>query len=71
MTNPRLLSPQLLPGEADFVRRAVAGEAAAFEMLMRRHNQLVFRTARRIGFVTKTDRPEPDHQSSAMDHGVG
>ncbi len=34
--------------EADVIARATAGEAAAFEVLMRRHNQLLFRTARAI-----------------------
>ncbi|HNU09803.1 MAG TPA: RNA polymerase sigma factor [Rubrivivax sp.] len=34
--------------EAGLVARAVAGEAAAFEQLMRRHNRLLFRTARSI-----------------------
>lgn len=38
------------PGAADheLVSRAAAGDAAAFETLMRRHNQLLFRTARSI-----------------------
>ena len=30
--------------EADLIARAVAGEGAAFEALMRQHNQLLFRT---------------------------
>lgn len=34
--------------EADLVARAAAGDAVAFERLMRRHNQLLFRTARSI-----------------------
>ncbi len=34
--------------EADLIAGAVAGDAAAFEVLMRRHNQLLFRTARSI-----------------------
>ena len=34
--------------EADLVAAAARGEGAAFEALMRRHNQLVFRTARSI-----------------------
>ncbi len=34
--------------EADLVALAAAGNAAAFELLMRRHNQLLFRTARSI-----------------------
>lgn len=43
--------PLLLYGpeiEASLIARAAAGEAAAFEVLMRRHNQLLFRTARSI-----------------------
>ena len=32
--------------EAALIARAVDGDAAAFEVLMRRHNQLLFRTAR-------------------------
>lgn len=34
--------------EADLIARAVAGDSAAFEVLMRRYNQLLFRTARSI-----------------------
>ncbi|MCC6317748.1 MAG: RNA polymerase sigma factor [Gemmatimonadaceae bacterium] len=34
--------------EAALVARAVNGEGAAFEVIMRRHNQLLFRTARSI-----------------------
>ena len=34
--------------EADLVARAAAGDGAAFETLMRRHNQLLFRIARSI-----------------------
>lgn len=34
--------------EADLIARAAAGDGAAFEVLMRRHNQLLFRTARSI-----------------------
>ncbi len=34
--------------EADLIARAVAGEGAAFEALMRQHNQLLFRTARSV-----------------------
>jgi len=34
--------------EEELVARAAAGEAAAFEQLMRRHNQRLFRTARSI-----------------------
>jgi RNA polymerase sigma factor (sigma-70 family) len=34
--------------EAELVSRAASGDGAAFEVLMRRHNQLLFRTARSI-----------------------
>ncbi len=34
--------------EADLVARAIRGEGAAFAVLMRQHNQLLFRTARSI-----------------------
>src|SRR5690606_9737198 len=34
--------------EADLVARAAAGDEAAFETIMRSHNQLLFRTARSI-----------------------
>jgi RNA polymerase sigma-70 factor (ECF subfamily) len=34
--------------EADLVARAADGEGAAFEVIMRQHNQLLFRTARSI-----------------------
>ncbi len=34
--------------EAELVARAAAGDEAAFETIMRRHNQLLFRTARSI-----------------------
>ncbi len=36
------------PPEAELVARAAAGDGSAFEGLMRRHNQLLFRTARSI-----------------------
>lgn len=48
-------TPQLTPApvsantpEAELVSRAAAGDGAAFEVLMRRHNPLLFRTARSI-----------------------
>ena len=34
--------------DADLARRAAAGETSAFEAIMRRHNRLLFRTARSI-----------------------
>ena len=46
-------SPQAAPltgttPEAELIARAAAGEAQAFEGIMRRHNRLLFRTARSI-----------------------
>jgi RNA polymerase sigma-70 factor (ECF subfamily) len=46
MTSPAALAPET--PEAELVARAAAGDGAAFEILMRRHNQLLFRTARSI-----------------------
>lgn len=46
MTSPAALSPDASDG--DLVARAAAGDGAAFEVLMRRHNQRLFRTARGI-----------------------
>lgn len=43
---PSPISPSTPEGE--FVVRASAGEGAAFEVLVRRHNRLLFRTARSI-----------------------
>lgn len=34
--------------DAELARRVAGGEAAAFEQLMRRHNRMLFRTARAI-----------------------
>jgi RNA polymerase sigma-70 factor (ECF subfamily) len=36
------------PTDADLVARAAGGDAAAFELIMRRHNRLLFRAARGI-----------------------
>lgn len=36
------------PGDPDLVRRAAAGEVAAFESIIRRHNRVMFRAARSI-----------------------
>jgi RNA polymerase sigma factor (sigma-70 family) len=36
------------PDDVELVRRAGAGDASAFEAIMRRHNRLLFRTARGI-----------------------
>ncbi|MDE2598056.1 MAG: RNA polymerase sigma factor [Rhodocyclaceae bacterium] len=43
---PAPLSPQT--PEAELVARAASGETPAFEAIMRRHNRLLFRTARSI-----------------------
>ena len=53
-TNPEKSEEQRLPAvidtreDAELVSRAVAGDASAFEAIMRRHNRLLFRTARGI-----------------------
>ena len=47
-TNIRSVPPAGHAQEYDLIARAAQGEAAAFEVLMRRHNQLLFRTARAI-----------------------
>lgn len=45
----RVSSPHFIDGtEAELVSSAVQGNGAAFEAIMRRHNQLLFRTARGI-----------------------
>ncbi|MGY0799260.1 RNA polymerase sigma factor [Lysobacter sp. A286] len=44
---PQAAIPADLP-EAELVARAATGDGAAFEAIMRRHNQLLFRTARSI-----------------------
>ncbi|HET9831015.1 MAG TPA: RNA polymerase sigma factor [Vicinamibacterales bacterium] len=41
-------SPVLALSDSDIVRRVRAGEHALFEVLMRRHNQRVYRTARAV-----------------------
>jgi RNA polymerase sigma-70 factor (ECF subfamily) len=46
MTSSAIPSPEAPEGE--LVARAAAGDGSAFEVLMRRHNQLLFRTARSI-----------------------
>lgn len=40
--------PGTLPADPDLVAQARAGSAAAFELIMRRHNRLLYRTARGI-----------------------
>ncbi len=47
-TSHRAVSPGARDMDADLARRAAQGDGAAFEALMRRHNQLLFRTARSI-----------------------
>lgn len=42
------MSPTTLPADPDLVTQARAGSAAAFELIMRRHNRLLYRTARGI-----------------------
>lgn len=50
---PHVVRPAAVPlaadaPEAELVARAVAGDGRAFEAIMRRHNRLLFRTARSI-----------------------
>jgi len=44
------------PSDEDLVRRVLSGEAACFELLMRRNNQRLFRTVRSV--VTDNDEAE-------------
>lgn len=48
MKNPLSHSPAAEASDAELARRVAAGEPAAFEALMRRHNRTLFRTARAI-----------------------
>jgi len=51
MLNTQQITPApvtSLTTEAELVSRAARGDEAAFEVIMRRHNQLLFRTARSI-----------------------
>src|SRR3954462_15474368 len=48
MTLPRALDNPSPSDVADSVERAAAGDEQAFEALMRRHNRIMFRTARAI-----------------------
>jgi RNA polymerase sigma-70 factor (ECF subfamily) len=45
---PVFAPTQALPNDAELAQRIGAGDEQAFELLMRRHNQLLFRTARSI-----------------------
>jgi RNA polymerase sigma-70 factor (ECF subfamily) len=45
---PALAPDQTTPSDAELAQRIGAGDQRAFELLMRRHNQLLFRTARSI-----------------------
>ncbi len=49
-TDPRPAPAAISAATADpeLAARAAAGDTAAFEAIMRRHNQLLFRTARSI-----------------------
>lgn len=49
-TQPRVIAtpPSANTPEEELVARAASGDGAAFEVLMRRHNRLLFRTARSI-----------------------
>ena len=48
MKNPQLATPAADAPDAELAVRVAAGEPAAFEALMRRHNRALFRTARAI-----------------------
>lgn len=48
MTKPLLRSGSPDASDAELARRVAAGDQAAFEALMRRHNRALFRTARAI-----------------------
>ena len=48
LQQPRAPPPPHLPPDAQLAARAAAGDAGAFEAIMRRHNRLLFRTARSI-----------------------
>lgn len=48
MKNPLSQAPAAEAPDAELARRVAAGEPAAFEALMRRHNRTLFRTARAI-----------------------
>jgi RNA polymerase sigma-70 factor, ECF subfamily len=47
MQSPQTTTDKHLP-DSDLVRRAADGDTAAFEAIMRRYNQLLFRTARSV-----------------------
>jgi RNA polymerase sigma-70 factor (ECF subfamily) len=46
--HPAISTADPAPGDAELARRIAAGDQQAFVLLMRRHNQLLFRTARAI-----------------------
>jgi RNA polymerase sigma-70 factor, ECF subfamily len=49
MTSPLILQPETTSlSDEDIVARVIAGEAALFEIIMRRHNQRLYRVARAI-----------------------
>jgi RNA polymerase sigma-70 factor (ECF subfamily) len=48
MTRPTLVAAAPPPDDAELVERVRAGEPAAMEALMRRHNRVLYRTARAI-----------------------
>src|SRR5512142_1028944 len=51
MTNPASRAHRLISDgtpDTELVARAAAGESRAFETIMRRHNRLLFRTARSV-----------------------
>ena len=48
MTRPSALTAAAPPADTELVERIRAGDAAAMEALMRRHNRILYRTARAI-----------------------
>jgi RNA polymerase sigma-70 factor (ECF subfamily) len=48
MTRPSALSAAAPPADSELVERIRAGDTAAMEALMRRHNRILYRTARAI-----------------------
>jgi DNA-directed RNA polymerase specialized sigma24 family protein len=53
--------------DAEIVRRVCAGESALFEILMRRHNQRVYRAARA---VVKDEDPERQAYAQELNRGL-
>ena len=48
MSRPTVVAAAAPPADAELVKRVLAGDTAAMEALMRRHNRILYRTARAI-----------------------